>query len=66
MDAGSRDAWLSYTSAFEEELSRYGVPHEWYLFNGRHDESYWSAHVKDYLAWYALLWKDLPARLLTH
>jgi enterochelin esterase-like enzyme len=57
MDSGRRDAYLSMSSAFEEQLVRLGVPHEWYLFNGMHDEAYWSAHVGDYLQWYAQGWE---------
>ena len=37
-------------------------PHEWYLFNGTHDEAYWSAHVEDYLEWYTRPWLDLTGR----
>ena len=36
-----------------------GVPHEWYLFNGTHEEAYWSAHVNDCLTWYVQPWKEL-------
>ncbi len=60
MDTGRRDAFQAMTSAFEEELVRYDVPHEWYLNNGMHEESYWTAHVKEYLEWYTRPWKDLP------
>lgn len=58
MDAGRRDPYLSMASAFEEQLVRYGVPHDWYLFNGTHDEAYWSDHVSDYLEWYAGEWNQ--------
>jgi enterochelin esterase-like enzyme len=58
MDSGRRDAFLSMSSAFEAELVDNGVPHEWYLFNGQHDEEYWSAHVADYLTWYAEPWRE--------
>jgi enterochelin esterase-like enzyme len=61
MDAGRSDPWLSMASAFEALLTQYAVPHEWYLMNGTHDETYWSSHVEDYLRWYAAGWKDLPA-----
>jgi hypothetical protein len=40
------------------------VPHEWYLFNGRHEEAYWSAHVQEYMEWYSRPWQELPANLL--
>lgn len=56
MDIGRGDPYLSLASAFEAQLVEQRVPHEWYLFNGTHDEAYWSAHVKDYLAWYAYNW----------
>jgi enterochelin esterase-like enzyme len=58
MDTGKRDYFLNMTSEFEGLLVRYGVPHEWYLFNGTHEEAYWSAHVADYLAWYTQPWKE--------
>jgi enterochelin esterase-like enzyme len=57
MDAGRRDPYLSMASSFEEQLVRYGVPHDWYIFNGAHEEEYWSAHVSDYLLWYAMGWE---------
>lgn len=38
---------------FEGLLTRQGIAHEWYLFAGYHDEAYWSAHVEQYLRWYA-------------
>ncbi|MBE0695684.1 MAG: esterase family protein [Anaerolineaceae bacterium] len=57
MDTGKRDAFLAQTSQLEQLLVLLNVPHEWYLFNGAHDEEYWSAHVADYLAWYTQPWK---------
>lgn len=59
MDSGRGDAYLSMSSAFEEQLNRAGVAHEWYLFNGLHDEAYWSAHVADYLVWYTRPWREM-------
>ena len=31
----------------------YAVPHEWHLNAGDHTNSYWQAHVAQYLQWYA-------------
>jgi enterochelin esterase-like enzyme len=59
MDTGKRDWYLEQTSQFEHLLVTYAVPHEWYLFNGTHEEAYWSAHVLDYLAWYTQPWKNI-------
>ena len=58
MDTGKRDWYINSTSEFESLLVRYAVPHEWYLFNGTHEEAYWSAHVPDYLAWYTQAWQN--------
>ena len=60
MDSGRTDGWFSYASNFEALLTRYRVAHEWYIFNGRHEESYWTEHVAEYLEWYASPWNDLP------
>ncbi len=58
MDVGERDNITIIGSAlwFEEMLTEKGIPHEWYLFTGTHDEEYWSSHMELYLRWYALNW----------
>jgi enterochelin esterase-like enzyme len=43
---------------FERLLTERGIAHEWYLFPGYHEETYWAAHVEQYLRWYAQGWKD--------
>lgn len=59
LDTGKRDWYIIQTTSFEQLLVEYGVPHEWYLFNGTHEEAYWAAHVADYLAWYTRPWNDI-------
>ena len=56
IDIGRDD--LERASAFEfaKQLDQYGIPHEWYLFNDGHTENYWSAHLGQYLRWYAKDW----------
>jgi enterochelin esterase-like enzyme len=56
LDAGERDQWLQEIIHFEEILDEYGIPHELYIFPGGHTEEYWSAHVAQYLRWYARDW----------
>jgi enterochelin esterase-like enzyme len=58
LDIGEKDRPSILKSArwFENLLTERGVPHEWYLFPGYHEEAYWSSHVKDYLRWYARGW----------
>ena len=52
-DIGYQDPYRPEATAFETLLNRYGVPHEWYLNEGNHNEAYWTAHTPTYLAWYA-------------
>lgn len=58
LDIGEKDreAILNSVHWFENLLNEQGIPHEWYLFTGYHEEAYWSAHVTDYLRWYAAGW----------
>ncbi len=56
LDSGQGDRWLESTLRFEALLTEEGIPHEWHLFSGAHDESYWAAHVEVYLRWYASAW----------
>ena len=52
LDIGDQDKEHGSAFLFTELLVEEGVSHEWRLFSGNHDESYWSAHVDDYLRWY--------------
>lgn len=53
MDMGKGDLYLPDLRAYQELLTRVGVPHEYTLNPGNHDETYWAEHVDDYLRWYA-------------
>lgn len=53
MDMGDRDADRSNVLAFKTFLESNKIAFEYHEFEGRHEESYWGAHVKDYLRWYA-------------
>ena len=57
LDAGSNDSEYNVIVPFEHFLSENNIPHEWHEYVGWHDEKYWSAHVKEYLVWYAQNWK---------
>jgi enterochelin esterase-like enzyme len=57
IDIGSSDVSLQNACQIEALFSKYNVPHEWHVFEGYHNEDYWSAHVADYLRWYALAWQ---------
>ncbi len=55
-DVGSTDPAVKDAYAFDQELNVLGVPHEWHLNSGRHNEEYWSAHIYEYLFWYTSAW----------
>lgn len=56
IDIGIGDSGMSQATQFEQILTAYNVPHEWFINNGEHTESYWSSHVKEYMRWYAAGW----------
>jgi enterochelin esterase-like enzyme len=58
LDIGDQDRPEVLESAiwFEELLTKKDIPHEWHLFSGEHDETYWHSHVEQYLRWYAAEW----------
>lgn len=60
LDIGDKDRPQIMASAvwFEELLTRLGIPHEWRLFSGYHEEAYWARHLEDYLRWYSLPWRE--------
>jgi len=58
LDIGDKDRPEILESArwFENLLTEKSIPHEWHLFSGYHEESYWQAHLEQYLRWYASEW----------
>ncbi|MDR3574255.1 MAG: alpha/beta hydrolase-fold protein [Anaerolineaceae bacterium] len=57
MDIGDKDVYFPYASNWDKLLTYYKVPHEFHINSGKHEEVYWSAHVQDYLMWYASHWQ---------
>ena len=53
VDVGNKDPEKQQVLDLVEALKVNGVPYDFYQFEGRHDETYWSAHVSDYLTWYS-------------
>jgi enterochelin esterase-like enzyme len=56
MDIGKSDGLKASTEKFETQLSDRGIPHEWYVYPGFHNEAYWSKHVREYIKWYESGW----------
>ena len=53
IDTGSLDPWVTQATAIHDKLSSLGIPNEFHVFPGDHSLAYWSAHVDDYLRYYA-------------
>ncbi|MCJ7586037.1 MAG: alpha/beta hydrolase-fold protein [Anaerolineales bacterium] len=56
LDIGDNDRELETALELEDILDQQNIPHEWHLYPGFHEESYWQAHVEEYLRWYAAEW----------
>lgn len=57
LDVGESDPLRPSAQKLETLLETLAAPHEWYLFQGEHNEAYWRAHVELYLRWYATGWQ---------
>ncbi len=53
IDIGERDPYLIEARPLHDALTAAGVLHEWHVNPGLHDEAYWTAHLDDYVSWYA-------------
>ncbi len=51
MDVGSSDPYLHENQAFDFELRRLGIRHEYHEYPGTHNWRFWSTHVPASLAW---------------
>jgi len=56
MDIGDNDQELNMATSVEEQFTEAGLSHEWHYYRGAHTEEYWSAHVDEYIQWYAEQW----------
>jgi enterochelin esterase-like enzyme len=57
IDVGLQDSEYDSALSFAQLLDEMNIPHEWHAYIGFHEEKYWSAHVEEYLRWYAEGWK---------
>ena len=60
IDAGDKDEDLEQILDYVTLLKKNNVPYVFSEFMGYHNEEYWSAHVRDYLAWYSAQFAGLP------
>lgn len=57
LDAGANDLGvLPNLERLHEDMVNAGIPHEWHLNEGGHDDAYWASQSANYLAWYAAPW----------
>jgi enterochelin esterase-like enzyme len=57
IDIGESDTLLASTLAILRALDKYGQPYVWSSSPGGHNAEYWSAHLEEYLLWYAEPWQ---------
>lgn len=62
LDVGEEDRYYRSIEELHTLLERLGVPHEWQVNPGAHDEDYWRSQVENYLRWYGNL-ITLPAKI---
>ena len=53
IDTGDVDPWRGPAAGIHSQLASFGIPHTWKQHSGDHSAQYWSAHVEDYLRYYA-------------
>jgi enterochelin esterase-like enzyme len=58
MDVGDNDQELEMAQRVEAQFNDFRLTHEWHLYSGAHTEEYWSAHVEEYIRWYAEGWNN--------
>ena len=55
-DSGTADPGIGDLRRVMTTLDILQIPYEWHLNPGGHDETYWAAHVAEYLRWYSRAW----------
>ena len=57
LDIGRSDPGIQLVVDFEAYLTAQGIPHEFHMYTGYHEENYWQTHLEYYLRWYAAGWQ---------
>jgi enterochelin esterase-like enzyme len=57
VDIGDKGAYRDAVQAIAQQLSASGLAVTWQLNAGTHADSYWRAHLAEYLSWYASGWR---------
>ena len=56
LDIGESDYLIPNIQRLHEDMASAGRPHVWVLNEGSHEDSYWAAHLGEYLRWYTEPW----------
>jgi len=56
LDCGSEDVLLPRVEVLHRALLEHGLAHEYHLYPGGHNSSYWRLHLEEYLRFYAAGW----------
>ena len=56
LDAGRSDYVMPQLLELHETLLEAGRDHQWVVNEGSHQDSYWAAHLDEYLKWYTVPW----------
>jgi enterochelin esterase-like enzyme len=56
IDRGEDDFLAGYIDQFEAVLTSGEIEHEFVISPGAHNDSYWQAHVQEYMRWYMAGW----------
>lgn len=57
IDIADRDPYIVQARPLHDALESAGVPHEWHVNEGTHEEAYWRANLNSYLSWYSDGWR---------
>jgi enterochelin esterase-like enzyme len=60
LDVGDSDPEPQSAVWLDQMLTAYRMPHKYVVQPGGHDETYWAAHLGDYLRFYAAAWRPAP------
>ncbi len=60
IDIGDNDSMYNSAYWLDQIFTWYKVKHTYIVQPGAHIDQYWSAHLADYLRFYAAGWRDLP------
>ena len=61
IDIGDNDSILNSASWLDQILTWYKIKHTTIVQSGAHIAAYWSAHLPEYMVFYAAGWRNLPA-----